>query len=393
VTSRAANFPGAYALDFTAAYRMEDYSDAGESRVPKFGLRWLPFDEQLAFRYTYGRGFAAPTPFSMFGPTTQGTSGNVSAALGLSDGVSRFVNVRSGANAGLKPTKSESHAVGFVLAPKSLRGLKVSVDYHDVELTNVIGTAGTNTILQSVNQAGTASPYISQVALNAFPGNAGAVPITSAGQLAAHVQAGNSPNTIYVSDTRRNIASAILRIVDVDVSYRLRTAAAGDVELGTRGSFFLDDKIQALPTESYHEYAGLVTSAEGTIPGYRFYSTALWTLGAWEFGVANTYIPGVDDLGAGGTTFAGSTTLRRTPVSSYTSWDVSVAWALWPDQKSPASTVAERLAAKLRVGVNNLANKMPPLARQAYGTPNPNVDASTYSPIGRLYYVSADFRF
>jgi hypothetical protein len=32
-------------LDLTAAYRYEDYSDAGESKVPKYGIRWQPVND------------------------------------------------------------------------------------------------------------------------------------------------------------------------------------------------------------------------------------------------------------------------------------------------------------------------------------------------------------
>jgi iron complex outermembrane receptor protein len=43
------------------------------------------------------------------------------------------------------------------------------------------------------------------------------------------------------------------------------------------------------------------------------------------------------------------------------------------------------------VGVNNVANRMPPLAPQAF-TDN-NADVATYSPIGRLIYATATIKF
>ncbi len=50
---------------------------------------------------------------------------------------------------------------------------------------------------------------------------------------------------------------------------------------------------------------------------------------------------------------------------------------------------------KLAVGVNNIFNRMPPYAgiSQAAGNNNNNVDTATYSPIGRLMYVSASIKF
>jgi iron complex outermembrane recepter protein len=43
------------------------------------------------------------------------------------------------------------------------------------------------------------------------------------------------------------------------------------------------------------------------------------------------------------------------------------------------------------MGVNNIFNRMPPLAPQAY-TDN-DADVSTYSPIGRLLYVMGRVKF
>jgi iron complex outermembrane receptor protein len=45
----------------------------------------------------------------------------------------------------------------------------------------------------------------------------------------------------------------------------------------------------------------------------------------------------------------------------------------------------------IAAGINNIANKMPPLAVQAF-TDN-NADTGTYSPIGRLVYVTASLKF
>ena len=50
---------------------------------------------------------------------------------------------------------------------------------------------------------------------------------------------------------------------------------------------------------------------------------------------------------------------------------------------------------KVTVGVNNLGNKMPPLAPKAQpaGSNNNNVDVAQYSPIGRLVYFAGSVKF
>ena len=83
VTSPAWNFRGAYALDLSAAYRMEKYEEVGDSRVPKFSLRWQPVDDQLTVRYTYGKSFTAPALYFMFGPSNQGVTTAATVPLRL----------------------------------------------------------------------------------------------------------------------------------------------------------------------------------------------------------------------------------------------------------------------------------------------------------------------
>ena len=47
-------------LDLTLAARYDKYSDFGDTRNPKVGLRWQP-TTQLLFRGSYNTGFRAPT--------------------------------------------------------------------------------------------------------------------------------------------------------------------------------------------------------------------------------------------------------------------------------------------------------------------------------------------
>ncbi len=110
----------------------------------------------------------------------------------------------------------------------------------------------------------------------------------------------------------------------------------------------------------------------------------------WSATPNNTDISSVVDLGAGGIIFATSPSLKRVSVPSYTSWDTSVSYTFkkigLPGGKKFISSL------KLTAGVNNLADKMPPSAPQAYGS-DVDADLGTYNPIGRLWYVSAGLKF
>jgi len=378
--------PALHSLDLSLAYRTEDYSDAGCSRVPKYSLRWEPVDDQVTVHGTYSKGFIAPALYYLHGPRISGSTTDISGALDLAPATTlRQATLITDPNPDLKPTTSTTRSAGVVFAPKALKGLTMSADYTDVELRNIVGS-GWATILQSVNTLGSASPFASRVTLNAV-----AITTAASNQITDYVTGNGALSKIVVTDIRRNFSAAKVRTVDLAVDYLFPVSAIGAFKLGTTGTFFLHDKIQANPTEDFYEYAGLVTTTEGTMPGYRFYSTAGWHRDGWEITLGNTYIPGLDDLGPGGAPYANSKVYQRIPVGSYTAWDLDVAWTFRFKKQSGGQPV--RPALTLHVGVDNLADKMPPVAVQSFGTPNPGVDAATYNPVGRLYYVSADVKF
>lgn len=391
------NVPGFRVLDLTAAYRMEDYSDAGESKVPKYGIRWRPFDDQLTLRATYSEAFTAPALFSLFGPTTQGFT--ATSVVPNVFGVNGQAQSRTGSNPNLKPSTADTFSMGVVYSPKALPGLTVSVDYIEVDQVELVGSAGPTEILRNVNALGTSSPYINQIAIGNWPSNPdpllpAATKITAPGQLASYLAAGNSASQIFLTDSNINIAGQKVKALDVSVNYELPWRDYGRFRVGTTGTFFLDYRFQALPGQPYFEYANHVTNggtgAQGTTPGVRFFSTVSWAKGPWNASLANTYIGEMTDIGPGGITFVSSTTLQRRPVAAYSVWDASVGYTF--EKKAGAQGWRHYLGGlKLSFGVNNIADKMPILTPQAYN--ESNADVSTYSPIGRLYYLAGSYKF
>jgi iron complex outermembrane receptor protein len=398
ITGERQNLPGFRLVELSAAYRYEDYSDAGESKVPKYGLRWQPFDNTLTIRGTYSEAFTAPALFSLFGPTTQGFT--ATAVIPNVFGQNGQAQQRTGYNPLLKPSDAKTRSYGFSYSPKEIKGLTVTLDYLEIEQTDLVGSAGVTEILRSVEAAGTASPYFNQVTIGNWATNPDTTLTTSAsrvtgpGQLSSYLRAGNSPNLIFVSDSLINIAGQKVKALDLAVNYAFPATSYGKFRAGTTGTFFLDYKFQALPSQPYYEYAGHVTNggtgAQGAIPGMRWYTTLDWSDGPWSAMLGNTYIDAMTDLGPGGITFASSATLRRQPVASYSSWDAAVSYVF---TKSASDAGWRRWfgGMKVTLGVNNVTDKMPSLSPQAFN--ESNADVSTYSPIGRLWYVSAQYKF
>jgi iron complex outermembrane recepter protein len=391
------NIPGFRVLEASAAYRYEDYSDAGESKVPKYGIRWRPVGDDLTLRATYSKGFTAPTLFALNGPTTQGFS--AVAEVPNVFGINGQTMARSGSNPNLKPSTAKTHSFGAVFSPKAIKGLTLSVDYIHIDQEQIVGSAGRTEIMRSVEAFGPASPYAAQVAIGNWPTNPDptlgtATRITTAGQLGSYLRAGNSANLIFLTDSNINISGQQVRALDIAANYELPWKDYGRFTVGTTGTFFLHYKFQTLPSQPYFEYAGHVTNggtgAEGVVPGMRWYSTTTWNKGPWYASLGHTWIDSVTDIGPGGITFVSSTTLKRVRIEAYSVVDASLGYTF---TKNRNDTGWRRWVGGLRVtfGVNNIMDDMPPVSPQAYN--DSNADVSTYSPIGRLYFLKADYKF
>jgi iron complex outermembrane receptor protein len=132
VFSPGYNLPGLHALEFTAALRFEEFlSNDTNVLVPKFGMRWQPFDESLTVRATWGEGFHEPSLIELFGTPTRFFSGE------FFDPVTQTVVgeiptiLRSNPN--LQPEDSRSFSGGIVYTPKFVQGLTLTVDLFDIE--------------------------------------------------------------------------------------------------------------------------------------------------------------------------------------------------------------------------------------------------------------------
>ncbi len=388
VTSTDWNFPAAHALDLIFAGREEQYSDAGSSFVPKLSFRWQPLDESVTIRGSYSKSFTAPTLFAESGPTDTRIvgSGVITTVFGIAN---PGFNGEDGNNPNLQPSRTQTHTLSVTFTPRYVPGLSLSGEFSSINQRGYPGGIGFTNILQDVDRLGAASTFAGNIAMGNFPGLAGAVPFTTPGQLGAYLRANpNNAMNVYAVDRFMNLGGVKVRTYTVSGGYELPTTA-GTFAFNSSGTIFDSYKFQALPNQPYYEYAGYATNGgtgvQGTLPKYRFYTTFDWRVEHWSATLANTYASAVTDIGPGGIVYATSTTLKPVPVASYTAWDVRFAymgtWTLGGFGKTWTAAL----------GVNDIADRMPPASRQAF-TDN-NADAATYSPIGRLVYVSAAVKF
>jgi iron complex outermembrane receptor protein len=389
LTSAKWNVTGFYAFDLTAAVRAEKYSDAGYSTVPKAGFRWQPLDKQLTLRGTYARSFTAPTLYAEYGPTDRRQVGPavIQGVFGSSYSGMPF-NGEDGNNPALQPAKSTSRTIGFTFKPKAVPGLTMALDYSDIALSGFQGGIGFNNILTSINTLGSASPFFNNLSINAYPGDAGSAnPFVNPGDLKNYLTGAGGQgdpakaNNLYAVDQFRNLGELIERSFALSLEYLIPTDHYGTFTLATQGANFRSFQFKSLPSAASQELAGFATNSGvfgGTLPKYRFFNSLDWTYHNWDWTVGNTYVSSVSDIGPTGTA-------PPVHVSSYYTFDTRLAHDWHFDDLHYLRTVT------LAMGVNNIANRMPPLSPHAF-TDN-NADVSTYSPIGRLIYGTAVLKF
>jgi iron complex outermembrane recepter protein len=136
VFSSAIDVPGFHSLEFTAAARFEEWENSDTNAlVPKVGVRWQPFDEQLTVRSTWGEGFREPSLFELFGARSFGL-----AVTSFHGNLNRETNFELDANPLLAPERSRTWSGGVVYTPKWIPAgqLTVTVDLWDIEREGVV---------------------------------------------------------------------------------------------------------------------------------------------------------------------------------------------------------------------------------------------------------------
>jgi iron complex outermembrane recepter protein len=394
VTGESFSFPGAHAFDVTMAVRGEKYSDAGRSTVPKFGFRWQPFDPQLTVRGNYSKSFSAPSLYAEYGPTDtrQVGAGVLQGVFGANYTGMPF-NGEDGNNPNLAPATSQSRSIGIVFQPKVVPGLSVAVDYSAITLKGFAGGIGFNNILASINKLGAASPYFSNLGVDNFVGSAGASqPFVTPGALQTFLTNTGTgkgdpvqANRLFLVDQFRNLATLIEHSYTIDASYVVQSDRHGTFTVSTAGAIFTDFNFQDLPGNPYIQYAGTTNNAGGsggfggTLPRYRFFTSFDWTYQNVDLTLSNTYVASTVDTGVNGTS------TPQIPVAAYYTFDARAAYDF------PLSRLHDGSKLTVAIGVNNIADRMPPLAPRAFL--DNNADVSTFSPIGRLVYGTLAYTF
>ena len=177
-------------LNFDASYRKVDNSMSGEDESWSIGMRYRPVSD-LMLRGSISRSFRAPAITELFtpvstsfttatdpcdyrninsGPNPTARKANCQAtfqALGLpadfqltSQVQASTVRGTSAGNPELKNEIADQETFGFVYQPRFARGLVLSADWVNIDLTNAIGSFGLSSIMQVCYDMPTMDPAV-----------------------------------------------------------------------------------------------------------------------------------------------------------------------------------------------------------------------------------------
>lgn len=357
--------PFVQSLDLQLAVRFEDYSDIDEQVVkPKAALGWRVNDLFLV-RAAYSQGFRAPNLETVNASEIRRVQENLTDyySCAVAQGITSFAalnrascasyrfnveDVRAG-NKDLKSETSENFSAGLVFTPT--RDLTFSVDWWRIEQDGVVGVfeSQDHLNLDAIGRLGGAGPN------PALTRNTLGEPIRIANQFL-------------------NLDSRTIEGIDLGASWRLYDTPYGDFRFGI--DVALLQKFNQTPSAEAAALlaAGLPASAGGSLikqddnPRTRGSAYATWTQGPWEVSGYARYVGGVRDSSA--LLYEGD---------DWLTFNAAVGYA---PEEGPLAGVA------LRLGVNNIADKDPPLADETFG-----YFTKLYSNRGRFWFAQVSKSF
>lgn len=269
-------------------------------------------------------------------------------------------NAVIGGNANLEAETATTRTMGIVLQPRVLRGFKATIDWWDIQLKSAISKVGAQTILDSCIATG--EPIFCS-RIHRDPNGS--------------LSLGNG----YVDDRLANLGGIKIRGIDASADYSFSLGRVGSATLAFRGGYvsrwIVDDGGLSRP----YDCAGLFGAPCGMQPRWKHTARASWdTLHGITVSIQWRNVGGVK-LAALDPRFnltdeisPGHTTLRP---QDY--FDVVTLFKL-------------RSGTRLRLGVNNVLDRQPPLvvsnSAAGDGPFNGNTYPEWYDPLGRYLFAS-----
>jgi outer membrane receptor protein involved in Fe transport len=355
-------FSGVNRLELSLAGRYDDYSTAGSSFDPQAGLMWEPVGG-LRLRARYNTSYKAPNlvdySFSNnFGqaariPVPGATTPQVVLSVG-------GIDVNS-----LAPQESESSSFGLEIAPESMPGFDVGINYYKIRYSGLIATpANGNPLVILANQAAFQDLIIRDPGVdvvNQFIGTAR----LGAGFLPSIPNFTPDLVDIIVDARRRNLSVVRAEGLDLATNYTFKVASSS-VTLGLNGTYILNQEQQVSDASPEIETVDTIFNP----PNWRARGFIGWQMQGWA---ANVFVNHTDS-------YVDNRSLLRPAVDSFTTFDTRLAYDF---SKRFSSGVLSGLT--VAFNAQNVLDEDPPrVAIAIANSAEAGFDATNADPLGRF---------
>ncbi|MFT4197286.1 MAG: TonB-dependent receptor [Pseudoxanthomonas sp.] len=363
-------------LDASVGYRYSDYSTSGSVQSYKFGLS-AQLTDSVLLRASWNRAIRAPNISELYysnavglyltddpcaGSSPEYTQAQC-ANLGVSasqygnvtENPAAQYNATEGGNSSLQPEKATTFTFGVAVTP--IKNLDLSVDYYDIKVDDAITTLGGDVIMQICANTGDEA-YCSKVHRS------------SAGSL----WMGGG----YVDDDYDNYGSFNYSGIDGTARYSW-DFGPGRFTTSFVGTYVLKKESTPVPTVNY-DCAGLINTTCGVNPHWRHVANLRYAWDRYSVGLRWRYIGESHYRDTDGSLLSTDQLLvnNGNKVDAFNYFDLS-------------GTIAFGESMEWTVGVNNIADKEPPMVG---GTLVSNANAlGGYDQAGRYIFTSLSFKF
>lgn len=397
--------PFADQLAINGGYRYSTYTLGFNTNTYKFGVEWAPVQD-VRFRGSFSQAVRAPNISELFTSPTVGAGGTVDPCWGPTPALSQAqcaltgvkpgqygniganpanqFNTQTGGNQHLSPEKAHTWSYGFVFQPTFLPNFAATMDYYDIRVTGAIETQSGTSVITGCALSGSATSA-DCLAINRGPN--GSLWLST---------------TDYVATLQENSGLRETKGVDIKLHYLEDIGALGKLTYNFEGTDSLSNITQPSVTvpnltgtgpafivgPSYDCAGYYGNTCNNPLPRWRSVFTTDWITPwsgldlnfRWRY-IGPTLVDALNPsplLSAPNSIYQG-----YSHIPSYSYLDLSA-----------AATVADNVT--LRVGVNNVLDKDPPIVLSGNcpaGSCNGNSFTSVYDALGRTLYAKVTVKF
>jgi outer membrane receptor protein involved in Fe transport len=372
-------------LDLEFGYRAADYDSVGSVNTWKLGVSWRP-DDQWLFRTMLQSATRAPNVGEIASPVTTGldnalmdpcsvsNAGNIDSSLealcistGMSaaqvgqvqDVISGQINAISGSDPTALPNAedAETFTAGFVWSSDVLKNFSVSVDYYDIDISDVIGEFSPQEILDNCYTGGEAT---SCAKINRIGGG-----LTISG----------SGVELFTTNLNYQRSEGIELAMNFDVDLD----NMGELSFSANVNHYLTSERQSSATSSVIDCNGIFGTSCDPVSQTRWLQRTTWSKEDFTVSALWRYASAVDIEAA---QYDGVYDAFRT-IGAYSYVDLYASY-----------NYGDNL--KFTFGIDNLFDKAPPVVGNEAGSTqynSGNTFPSNYDVMGRMYKVGMKIEF